>query len=338
MTKTLLVTGGAGYIGSHTVVELLNAGYQVVIVDSLVNSSLDALSRIASITGKEPVFIQADVRNEKALDAIFNNYSIDTVIHFAGLKAVGESVKQPLEYYENNVQGSVALCKAMQRAEVFSLVFSSSATVYGEDAPVPYVETCPRGHTSNPYGTSKSMVEQVLSDLVRADSRWSMVLLRYFNPIGAHPSGLIGEDPQGIPNNLMPFIAQVAVGRLSELSIFGDDYPTDDGTCERDYLHVVDLALGHVCALQCSDQPGTHIFNLGTGQPVSVKAMIKAFEQASGQPLPYRIAPRREGDLAAFWADASRAEAQLNWKATKTLEDMMQDTWRWQSMNPRGYG
>ena len=337
MTKTLLVTGGAGYIGSHTVVELLNEGYQVVVLDNLVNSSIAALHRIAEITGKEPIFIEADIRDAKALDSIFNTNAIDAVIHFAGLKAVGESVKKPLEYYENNVQGTVNLCKAMHRAGVFSMVFSSSATVYGEDAPVPYVETCPRGRTSNPYGTSKSMVEQVLTDLHRADPRWSVVLLRYFNPVGAHPSGLIGEDPQGIPNNLMPFIAQVAVGRLPELSIFGDDYPTQDGTCERDYLHVVDLALGHVCALQHAQDSGVHIYNLGTGQPISVKAMVKAFEEASGQTIPFRIAPRREGDLAAFWADASKAQAQLNWNATKTLEEMMQDTWRWQSMNPNGY-
>ncbi len=335
---TVLVTGGAGYIGSHTVVLLLQAGLDVVVLDNLFNSHPVVFNRIAKITGKRVTFVEGDIRDAACLDRVFSEFSIEAVIHFAGLKAVGESVEQPLAYYQNNVYGSVVLCEAMARAGVKKLIFSSSATVYGEDAPVPYVETMPRGKTSNPYGTSKAMVEQVLTDLVTADPEWSVVLLRYFNPIGAHPSGLIGEDPKGIPNNLMPFISQVAIGKREQLAIFGQDYPTQDGTCERDYLHVMDLADGHLSAMTCLDQPGVHIFNLGTGQGTSVLAMVNAFIKATGVDVPYRFADRREGDLPAFWADASKANNLLNWQAKYSLDQMMADTWRWQFQNPEGYG
>ena len=337
MNKAVLVTGGAGYIGSHTTVELLEAGHQVVILDNLCNANREVFNRIEQITGNAPIFIQGDIRNSVTLDLVLQLYPIHTVIHFAGLKAVGESVQQPLNYYENNVHGTIVLCQAMQRAGIKRLIFSSSATVYGEEAPVPYVETLPRGKTSNPYGTSKSMVEQVLADMYKADPEWSIVLLRYFNPIGAHVSGLIGEDPRGIPNNLMPYIAQVAIGRLQELSIFGGDYPTQDGTCERDYLHVVDLAIGHLKSMQALDTAGVHIYNLGTGQPVSVLTMVKTFEEVTQLTLAYRIADRRAGDLAAFWADACKAEKELGWKAERPLKQMIEDTWRWQSSNPNGY-
>ena len=337
MNNVILVTGGAGYIGSHTTLELLQAGHQVVVLDNLCNANQEVFNRIEQITGYSPIFIQGDIRNSSTLDLVLQLYNIETVIHFAGLKAVGESVQQPLNYYENNVHGTIVLCQAMQRAGIKRLIFSSSATVYGEEAPVPYVETLPRGKTSNPYGTSKSMVEQVLTDLHQADPEWSIVLLRYFNPIGAHHSGLIGEDPQGIPNNLMPYIAQVAIGRLQQLSIYGADYPTADGTCERDYLHVVDLAMGHLKSMQALDDTGVHIYNLGTGQPVSVLSMVKTFAEVTQQTLPYRIADRRAGDLAAFWADASKAEKELGWKAERSLKQMIEDTWRWQSNNPNGY-
>ncbi|NVK40759.1 MAG: UDP-glucose 4-epimerase GalE [Oceanospirillaceae bacterium] len=339
----ILVTGGAGYIGSHTVVELLVAGHNVVVLDNYCNSAPVALQRVSDIveqaTGAQASLttIEGDIRDRALLDQLFEEHAIDAVIHFAGLKAVGESVDKPLEYYENNVGGTVTLCQAMDAAGVTRLVFSSSATVYGEDAPVPYVETLPRGRTSNPYGTSKAMVEQVLTDLCRANSRWSVALLRYFNPIGAHPSGLIGEDPQGIPNNLMPYIAQVAIGRRSELSIFGDDYDTPDGTCQRDYLHVVDLAIGHLKALRALNEPSVKAYNLGTGRACSVMEMVQAFEKASGRKIAYRIAPRRAGDLPAFWANPSKAAQELNWQAKRSLEEMMADTWRWQSTNPNGY-
>lgn len=334
---TVLVTGGAGYIGSHTVVNLLEAGRAVVVLDSLINGSREALNRVEAITGKSVCFIEGDVRDRALLDQLFAEHAIEAVIHFAGLKAVGESVEHPLAYYDANVQGSLVLCQAMVAAGVYRLVFSSSATVYGPDAPVPYVEAMPRGRTSNPYGNSKAMVEQLLTDLCRADERWSVALLRYFNPIGAHPSGLIGEDPRGFPNNLMPFIAQVAVGRRQELSIFGDDYPTEDGTCVRDYLHVMDLADGHVASLASLDSPGVHIYNLGTGQGVSVLEMVKTFERVTSQRVPYRIAPRRDGDLAAFWADAGKAERELGWRAERGLVSMLHDTWHWQIKNPAGY-
>ncbi|MDN6323426.1 MAG: UDP-glucose 4-epimerase GalE [Halomonas sp.] len=334
---TILVTGGAGYIGSHTVVELLGAGHDVVVVDNLCNGSEVALRRIEEITGKSVSFIKADICNREAMDELFTRFAIDAVIHFAGLKAVGESVGKPLAYYTNNVYGTLVLCQAMEAAGVRRIVFSSSATVYGSQTPVPYVEASPRGTTSTPYGTSKAMVEQLLEDLVVADARWSAVLLRYFNPIGAHPSGRIGEDPQGIPNNLMPFIAQVAVGRREELTIFGHDYPTEDGTCERDYLHVMDLATGHLNALKALSKPGVSTYNLGTGQGVSVLEMVKSFSRVTGIDVPYGFGERRPGDLPAFWANPNKARQELGWKAEKTLDDMMRDTWRWQQANPQGY-
>lgn len=333
----ILVTGGAGYIGSHTVVQLLEAGNKVVVLDNLCNANPEVFNRIETITGKRPVFIEGDIRDAKVLDQIFTDYNIDSVIHFAGLKAVGESVEKPIEYYQNNVFGSLVLCEAMARAGVKKLVFSSSATVYGEDAPIPYEETMPRGKTSNPYGTSKAMVEQILTDLFKSDPDWSVALLRYFNPIGAHPSGLIGEDPKGIPNNLMPFISQVAIGKRDSLSIFGNDYPTTDGTCERDYLHVDDLAIGHASALECLNRVGVHIYNLGTGTGLSVLQMVNAFQNVTGLEVPFAFADRREGDLPAFWADATKAQKELGWKAERTLEEMMADTWNWQKNNPQGY-
>lgn len=333
----ILVTGGAGYIGSHTIVELLEAGHEVVVIDNLCNGSEEAIRRIERITGKSVSFVQCDIRDRGGLDAVFKEFDIAAVIHFAGLKAVGESVDKPLEYYENNVHGTLVLCQAMAAAGVHRIIFSSSATVYGIEAPVPYLETMPRGTTSNPYGTSKAMVEKVLEDLAAADERWSVALLRYFNPIGAHPSGLIGEDPQGIPNNLMPFIAQVAVGRRDELTIFGNDYPTEDGTCERDYLHVVDLAVGHLKALKAMEKPGVSVYNLGTGQGISVLEMVKSFTRVTGVEVPFRYGDRRPGDLPAFWADAAKAEQELGWVTEKSLDDMMADTWRWQSTNPDGY-
>lgn len=333
----VLVTGAAGYIGSHTLVALIEAGHQVVALDNLVNSSKESIKRVEHITGKTIPFYTTDVRDTAQVTEILNTHAIESVIHFAGLKAVGESVEQPTAYYSANVYGSLSLVEAMQAAGVKSIVFSSSATVYGEDAPVPYQESMPRGRTSNPYGTSKAMVEKMLEDIQHAHSDWSVSLLRYFNPIGAHPSGLIGEDPQGKPNNLMPFIAQVAVGRREQLSIFGNDYDTEDGTCERDYLHVVDLAEGHSKALINASKPGVHIYNLGTGEGTSVLSMVSTFERVNGVSIPYHFAPRRAGDLAAFWADASKAEKELNWRTQCTLEDMMRDTWRWQKGFPNGY-
>lgn len=348
----ILVTGGAGYIGAHTVVELLQAGHQVHVLDNLCNSSAKALERIHSITGHNAGFTQADIRDTATLTALLQSQGIEAVIHFAGLKAVGESVQQPLRYYDNNVAGSLSLLKAMEAAQVRSLVFSSSATVYGPLAPVPYQESMPLGIASNPYGASKIMVEQCLADLCAADLRWSVAALRYFNPIGAHSSGLIGEDPQGIPNNLLPFITQVAVGRRSHLSVFGDDYDTPDGTCLRDYLHVVDLAKGHLAALSQlaklaaensradSAQPvgsGLKAWNLGTGKGSSVLEIVRAFEQVNGITIPYQMAARRDGDLPAFWADASLADQELQWQAGLQLEDMVRDAWHWQSLNPQGY-
>ncbi|MCP4597489.1 UDP-glucose 4-epimerase GalE [Neptuniibacter sp.] len=333
----VLVTGGAGYIGSHTVVQLLAARQEVIVLDNLCNSNVEVFNRIEEIASKRALFVEGDIRDQECLDKLFTEHRIESVIHFAGLKAVGESVEKPLEYYDNNVHGTLVLCDAMKKAGVKRIIFSSSATVYGEDAPVPYVETMPRGQTSNPYGTSKAMVEQILGDLSVSDPEWSVVLLRYFNPIGSHPSGFIGEDPKGIPNNLMPFISQVAVGKRPELSIFGDDYPTGDGTCERDYLHVMDLADGHLSAMQCLDKAGVHIYNLGTGKGLSVLEMVNSFKDVTGVDVPYSFAPRREGDLPAFWADASKAKRELGWEAIRTLEEMMADTWRWQSQNPGGY-
>lgn len=334
----ILVTGGAGYIGSHTTLALLEAGYEVVVLDNLCNSSDAALHAVEAICGKSPWMIRGDVCDRPLLDRIFREHQIDAVLHFAGLKAVGESVRKPLEYYETNVGGSITLCQAMAAAGVFRLVFSSSATVYGEPEEMPIREDFPTGNPTNPYGQSKLIVENVLRDLSLAEPRWSIALLRYFNPIGAHASGHIGEDPNGIPNNLVPYISQVAVGSLRELSIFGNDYPTADGTGVRDYIHVVDLADGHLKALQSiSERTGIHTWNLGTGDGYSVLQVLHAFEQACGRPVPYRMMPRRAGDIAESFADASKAAKELGWKATRNLQDMVADTWRWQSNHPNGY-
>lgn len=333
----VLVTGGAGYIGSHCCIELLAAGYEVVVVDNLSNSSDVALGRVQQIAGKSLSFYQLDIRDQTGLEAVFQQHTIESVIHFAGLKAVGESVAKPLWYYQNNVQGTLTLCDVMQQFGVYQLVFSSSATVYGDPHTVPITEDFPLSAT-NPYGQSKLMVENILRDLAVSDERWNVILLRYFNPVGAHDSGLIGEDPQGIPNNLMPYISQVAVGKLKQLSVFGGDYNTPDGTGVRDYIHVVDLALGHIKALQkLSSNQGAVAYNLGTGQGYSVIDMVKAFEQGTGQSVPYQIVDRRPGDIAACYADPLRAANELGWQAEKTLEDMTRDTWRWQSNNPKGY-
>lgn len=338
MTHTILVTGGAGYIGSHTTLALLEAGFEVVVLDNLSNSSPESLRRVERICGKAPLFIKGDIRDAALLDSLFAQYDLHAVLHFAGLKSVGESVQQPLSYYENNVAGSVTLCQAMARAEVFNLVFSSSATVYGEPAQMPISEDCPTGVPTNPYGRSKLMVEELLRDLAHSQPRWSIALLRYFNPVGAHESGLIGEDPNGIPNNLLPYISQVAIGKLSHLSVFGDDYPTVDGTGVRDYIHVVDLAAGHLKALQTiTNQSGINMWNLGTGVGYSVLQMVAAFEQASGCAVPYQVSPRRPGDIAECWADPSKAAMELGWRAERDLPAMMLDTWRWQSANPDGY-
>ncbi|MCG9745923.1 UDP-glucose 4-epimerase GalE [Shewanella sp. Isolate8] len=334
---TILVTGGAGYIGSHTVVELLNDAQQVVIIDNLNNSSVEALKRVEQITGKAVTFYQGDVLNKAFLQKVFTDHDIDAVIHFAGLKAVGESVAQPLRYYENNVTGTLVLCEVMAEFNVKNLVFSSSATVYGDPASLPITEDFPTGAT-NPYGQSKLMVEHILKDLHHSDSSWNIARLRYFNPVGAHESGLIGEDPNDIPNNLMPFIAQVAVGKREKLSVFGDDYDTHDGTGVRDYIHVVDLAKGHLKALEkLNTAPGLVTYNLGTGQGYSVLDMVKAFEKACGHAIAYQIAPRRPGDIAACYADPHKAQTELNWQATHTIEDMANSSWHWQSSNPNGY-
>ncbi|CNL50292.1 UDP-glucose 4-epimerase GalE [Yersinia frederiksenii] len=334
----VLVTGGSGYIGSHTCVQLIEAGYKPVILDNLCNSKASVLDRINSLTGYTPELYQGDIRDRALLDTIFAKHSIHTVIHFAGLKAVGESVTKPLEYYNNNVYGTLVLLEAMRAAQVKNFIFSSSATVYGDQPQIPYVESFPTGSPSSPYGRSKLMVEQILQDVQLADPEWNMTILRYFNPVGAHPSGQMGEDPQGIPNNLMPFIAQVAVGRRESLAIFGNDYPTPDGTGVRDYIHVVDLADGHVAAMkQLHNQPGVHIFNLGAGIGSSVLQVVEAFTKACGKPLAYHFAPRRDGDLPAYWADSSKAAEQLGWRTHRTLDEMAADTWRWQSNNPQGY-
>ncbi|MBY6018293.1 UDP-glucose 4-epimerase GalE [Halomonas denitrificans] len=335
---TVLVTGGAGYIGSHTLIELLDNGDDVVVIDNFSNSSEEPLKRIEAITGRNVVFYRGDIRDHALLNTIFQNHDIDAVVHFAGLKVVEESMSQPLRYYENNVCGTIVLCQAMAQAGVFNLVFSSSASVYGRPATLPLREDAPVGGTTNPYGTSKYMVERVLFDLQVSDPRWNIAILRYFNPVGAHHSGLIGEDPNGPPNNLMPFISQVAVGKREQLAVFGDDYDTPDGTGVRDYIHVVDLAKGHLKALvKLQDNPGVVVYNLGTGNGYSVLEMVKAFEQACGQPVPYVIAPRRSGDIAACYADASKAKAELDWQAELGLQRMVEDSWRWQSRNPDGY-
>lgn len=335
--KTILVTGASGYIGSHTCVELLAAGYSVVALDNLCNSSAEALKRVEKISGRDIPFYQADVRDRAALDALLAKHKIDATIHFAGLKAVGESVAQPLSYFENNVSGTVTLLQALGAAGVKAFVFSSSATVYGDPESVPIRETA-RLSTTNPYGRSKLMVEQVLEDLAKSDPSWAIGVLRYFNPVGAHASGLIGEDPRGIPNNLMPFVSQVAIGRRAKLSVFGNDYPTPDGTGVRDYIHVVDLARGHLAALAELFRSGRGFtVNLGTGQGYSVLDMVRAFEKASGRSVPYEIVARRPGDIAACYADPEKAAQLLGWKAEKGLDDMCADNWRWQNMNPNGY-
>ena len=334
----VLVTGGAGYIGSHTCVELLNKDYGVVVIDNLVNSSAKSVERVEQITGKHVAFYQEDVRNRAALDRIFEKHDIGCVIHFAGLKAVGESVVMPLEYYDNNLYSTVRLCEAMRDHGVRDIVFSSSATVYSSENPIPWKETYVTGNCSSPYGWTKFMSEQILRDTSRAVDDFSVSLLRYFNPIGAHSSGLIGEDPRGIPNNLMPFIAQVAVGRRDHLNVFGNDYNTPDGTGVRDYIHVVDLARGHVAAIEyMQTHRGESVFNLGTGQGYSVLDMVKAFERVTGVKIPYEIAPRRPGDLATVYSSPDKSAQLLGWKAQYTLEDMCRDTWAWQSKNPMGY-
>ena len=335
----ILVTGGAGFIGSHTCVELLNAGYEVVVADNLDNASEKALERVAEITGKTPKFYRADVRDEEAMTAIFETEDIDSVIHFAGLKAVGESVAKPLEYYDNNIGGTLALCEVMKKFGVKNIIFSSSATVYGDPAFIPITEECPKGTCTNPYGWTKWMQEQILTDLHTADPEWNVILLRYFNPVGAHKSGKIGEDPKGIPNNLMPYITQVAIGKRPYLGVFGNDYDTHDGTGVRDYIHVTDLALGHVCAVKkLSEKPGVAVYNLGTGNGYSVLDMVKAFGKACGHDVPYKIMPRRAGDIASCYCDASKAKEEMGWEATRDLNEMCEDSWRWQSQNPDGYG
>ncbi|ENO91497.1 MULTISPECIES: UDP-glucose 4-epimerase GalE [unclassified Thauera] len=333
-----LVTGGAGYIGSHTCVELLAAGRDVVVIDDLSNSSPEALRRIEELGGRPLAgFVEADVRDRRALEGIFAAHEVEAVIHFAARKAVGESVAQPLAYYDNNLQGLLSVLQAMDAADCRRMVFSSSATVYGDPASVPIREDFPTTAT-NPYGWTKLMGEQILRDLANADGRWNVVLLRYFNPVGAHSSGRIGEDPEGLPNNLMPFVSQVAVGRLERLRVFGDDYPTPDGTGVRDYIHVVDLALGHLRALERIDTlAGVTTLNLGTGRGYSVLEMVRAFELACGRPVPYDVVARRPGDIAACWADPARAQAMLGWKAERGLAAMCEDAWRWQRMNPLGY-
>lgn len=333
----VLVTGGAGYIGSHTCVELLAAGWDVTVVDNFSNSHPESLRRVERITGKQLQVEEADIRDPQQMRAVFGRKPIDAVVHFAGLKAVGESVAQPMRYYQNNVQGTLTLCEAMQAAGVWRLVFSSSATVYGDPHTVPIREDFPLSAT-NPYGRSKLMIEEILGDFGRADPRWRIALLRYFNPVGAHESGLIGEDPNGLPNNLMPYISQVAVGKLEQLSVFGSDYPTPDGTGVRDYIHVVDLALGHLRALdKLQSQEGVVAYNLGTGQGYSVLEMVRAFEAASGRSVPYRLVDRRPGDVASCFADPSFAAAELNWRAERGLPEMTRDSWRWQRENPNGY-
>lgn len=334
----ILVTGGAGYIGSHTCVELLNSGYDVVVVDNLCNSSKKAIERVEKITGKSISFYEVNILDREALTEVFEKESIDSVINFAGLKAVGESVVKPLEYYHNNITGTLVLCDVMRSHGVKNIIFSSSATVYGDPAFIPITEECPKGKITNPYGQTKGMLEQILTDLWVADHEWNVVLLRYFNPIGAHESGLIGEDPKGIPNNLVPYIAQVAVGKLEKLGVFGDDYDTPDGTGVRDYIHVVDLAKGHVKAMKkLAPGSGVCIYNLGTGNGYSVLDVLHAYEKACGKTLPYEIKERRAGDIATCYCDASKAKEELGWIAEKGIEEMCADSWRWQSNNPNGY-
>ncbi len=335
---SILVTGGAGFIGSHTCVELLEAGYEVVVVDNLYNASRKSMDRVEQITGKKPTFYEADILDREALNQIFEKEKIDSVIHFAGLKAVGESVAKPIEYYYNNIAGTLVLCDVMRKHNVKNIVFSSSATVYGDPAFIPITEECPKGKITNPYGQTKGMLEQVLEDIHVSDPEWNVILLRYFNPIGAHKSGLIGEDPKGIPNNLVPYVAQVAIGKLECLGVFGDDYDTPDGTGVRDYIHVVDLAKGHVAAIKkLEEKKGVLIYNLGTGKGYSVLDVVHAFEKACKKEIPYVVKPRRPGDIAACYADPAKAKAELGWEAENGIEEMCADSWRWQSMNPNGY-
>ncbi len=333
----VLVTGGAGFIGSHTVVELLNGGFGVVVIDDLSNSSEESLRRVEKITGKKVNFYRNDVRDRDALVKIFKKHEIDWVIHFAGFKAVGESVQKPLEYYDNNIGSTLVLLQVMREFGVKNFVFSSSATVYGDPAELPLKETTKLNPTTNPYGTSKAMQEQILKDVWVGDNSWNIVLLRYFNPVGAHESGLIGEDPKGIPNNLMPYVAQVASGKLKRIGVFGNDYDTHDGTGVRDYIHVVDLARGHVAAIKSIKESGVHIYNLGTGNGYSVLDMVKAFSKACGKELPYEIMPRRAGDIASCYASSEKAERELGWRAERDLETMCRDQWNWQKNNPNGY-
>lgn len=332
----ILVTGGTGYIASHTVLALLAAGHRLVLLDNLANSNIEVLDRLAQLSGQKPTFYQADIANDAALRAIFSAHAFDAVIHFAGLKAVGESTREPLRYYRENVAGSLQLLEIMQEFAVKSLIFSSSATVYGDPTTLPLTEASPI-QPQSVYGRTKWMVEQIIADHCQADPAFSAVCLRYFNPVGAHPSGLIGEDPRGVPNNLLPFISQVAVGRRPVLSVFGNDYPTPDGTGVRDYIHVQDLASGHCSALQLAQTPGCHRFNLGTGTGVSVLEMVAAFRQISGHPVPLQLCPRRDGDVAACYAQPTKAQQQLGWQATLGLQEMVTDTWRWQQQNPQGY-
>ena len=338
MAKRILVTGGAGFIGSHTLIELHKAGYEFVVVDNLVNSNPEALRRVGELIGAEVPFVKADIRDHEALNKVFEQYKFDSCIHFAGLKAVGESVAKPLEYYENNMSGTFTLIDVMRQHGCKNIIFSSSATVYGDPAIIPITEECPKGHCTNPYGQTKSMLEQVLMDVQKADPEWNVVLLRYFNPIGAHQSGRIGENPNGIPNNLMPYITQTAIGRRKELGVFGNDYDTHDGTGVRDYIHVVDLATAHVAALQAIEKnAGLAIYNIGTGHGYSVLDVVNAFEKANGVKVPYSIKPRRPGDIATCYCDPSKAERELGWKAKYGIEDMCRDSWNWQSQNPNGY-
>lgn len=334
----ILVTGGTGYIGSHTVIELLNAGYETIILDNLCNSSRESLRRVEKITGKKIKFYECDIRDREGLDRIFEENSIDSVIHFAGLKAVGESVEKPIEYYDNNIGGTLTLIEAMKAHGVKNIVFSSSATVYGNPAMIPITEECPKGTCTNPYGWTKSMLEQIFADIQNADKEWNVILLRYFNPIGAHKSGLIGENPKGIPNNLMPYITQVAVGKLDHLNVFGNSYDTHDGTGVRDFIHVVDLARGHVKAIEkLAQKPGFKIYNLGTGTGYSVLDVIGAFEKVTGKKIPYEIVSPRTGDIGTCYSDATKAKEELGWVAEYGIADMCEDSWRWQSMNPEGF-
>lgn len=336
--KTILVTGGAGFIGSHTIVELQQSGYDVVVVDNLSNSSPESLNRVKAITGRPLAFYQMDIRDRAGMERVLSEHPCDACIHFAGLKAVGESVEKPWEYYENNIGGTLVLLDVLRKHNCKNVIFSSSATVYGDPAEIPITEQCPKGQCTNPYGWTKSMLEQVMTDMQKADTEWNVVLLRYFNPIGAHPSGTMGEDPNGIPNNLMPYVTQVAIGKRPELGVFGNDYDTHDGTGVRDYIHVVDLARGHVAALKAIERKcGLAIYNLGTGHGYSVLDVVNAFQKTNNVPIPYSIKPRRAGDIATCYSDPSKAEKELGWKAEFGIEEMCRDSWNWQRKNPNGY-